>query len=140
MAAAIAFFVALEAGAGDAFCRLGLFAAFWRGALIPVLRIVTVVYVATKSVNATEPGANANKGSAIKPFRAVVAGGSAIIRSVIIVSVWAVWGCSNGDGDLSRSLGGGHCEAKSGKSDKQQNLESAHSCTSLLSVEDSKNG
>jgi len=68
----------------------------WRGcflaipghwALITLLWVVTVVYVTTEVTVAVIPLASTDEDTAVEPFRAVVARGSTVIRTVVIVTV-----------------------------------------------------
>ena len=111
VAASIARLVALEVRAIDALGLLGFLAAFWRWAIIAVLRMETVVHVALEFVGAMKPRASANEGFATKPFRTVVAGRSTVIRSDVIVTVRAIRSHADDDVDLSLCFGSGSRDA-----------------------------
>src|SRR5208283_207609 len=112
VAASIARLVALEMRAIDALGRLSFLAAFWCRAIIAVLRMETVIHVALEFVGAMKPRASANEDFATKPFRAVVAGGSTVIRSDVIVTVGAIRSHADDDVDLSLCFGSGSRDAE----------------------------
>jgi len=114
VAPSIARFVSLEVRTIVSLRRLGLFATFWRGPVIAVLRMETVIHVALEVVGAMKPRANANENVPVKPLRTVVAGGSAAVRSRVIVTIGTI-GCYF-DTDLGVCSGGGSHEAGSGDS------------------------
>ena len=58
-------------------------------AMISMTWIVPIIYVSIKTMRTMEPRAGANKDSARKPVRSVVAIGSAIIRRVVEISIRA---------------------------------------------------
>jgi hypothetical protein len=72
--------------------------------VVSVVRIETVVDVSVETTRAMEPGASANKESADKPVRAVVAVRSAVVRFVIKVPI----GAHGRDSNADRDLGGTH--------------------------------
>jgi hypothetical protein len=49
VAASIALFISLEVGGIDTLGRFGSFAAVWHRAVIAVIRMVSVIYLAAKS-------------------------------------------------------------------------------------------
>jgi hypothetical protein len=63
-----------------------------------------------------KPRASADESVPIKPLRAVVAGGSAAIRSDIIVTIGTVRGYADFDGDLSLCFRSDSDEANSSHS------------------------
>jgi len=85
--AAIPHFIPFEMRAVDALCRLGFLPALRQRALIAVLRMETVIYMALELISAMKPRAGANENIAGKPFRAVVAGGRTVIRRDVIVTI-----------------------------------------------------
>src|ERR1700733_14562332 len=110
MAASVAHFISFEVGGffGSLF-GFAFVANFWSGALISVLRIEAVIYVAREMFVAVKPGAPADEDSASKPFWSVVAVGCASVRRVVIVAIGAVGGDSDVDCDLSfRVWSAGH--------------------------------
>jgi len=107
VATSITRLVPLEVRAIDALGGLGFLAAFWRWTIIAVLGMETVIHVAAEFVVAMKPRARANENLAVKPFRAVVAGRSTIIRSDVIVTVRTIRSRANDDADLSFCFGGG---------------------------------
>ena len=72
----------------------------------------TVIYMARELLGAMKPRASANEDASGEPFRAVVACGSTIIRSDVIVTVRAVRGNADLDADLRLCVGWGSCEAE----------------------------
>jgi hypothetical protein len=114
VATAVPGFVSFEVGAIDALGRFGFLATLWHRAFITVLRMEAVVYVALKLVSAMKPRASANEAVAIEPFRAIVAGGSAVIRGGIVVTIRTLWSYSNLNADLGIRLGSGRYEADGG--------------------------
>ncbi len=90
VAAAIAHFIAVEIGSGDASRRFGAFADFRHGSSIPVVRMEMVIYVAVEMLIAVEPGAHTDKDTVVEPFGAIVAGGGTGVRGDIVVAVGAI--------------------------------------------------
>jgi hypothetical protein len=76
----------------------------------------TIIDVALEVTSAMKPLASANETVPVKPFWTVVASGSTVIRSAIIVTIGTVRSYADGDADLSLSFGGGNREADSGDS------------------------
>jgi hypothetical protein len=114
-------------------------------AVIPVMGIEAVVYVAVKAMRSVKPGAGPDKDPAYKPVRPVVAVGGAVIRSIVKVSVGADWRHANvnADANLSRrhcrdSRG---CEATEGncKSRERKDFDFDHNF-SLIRLEDEGEG
>ena len=70
------------------------------GAMVAVVGIVVIIHIAMKAVRSSEPGASANKDTAGKPFRTIVAIGSAIVGGVIVIAVGANRGRTNANRDL----------------------------------------
>ena len=77
----------------------------WAG--IAVFGMKTIVYMTPEVVRAMKPLASANENAACKPFRAVVAVGSTIIWSDVIVAVGTIWCNSNLHCNLSRRFWSG---------------------------------
>jgi hypothetical protein len=76
-------------------------------ALIAMLGMEMVIYMAAEIFSAMKPRANANEDPVIKPLRAVVADRSAVIGCDVIVAIGAVRRGSNLDSHLSlRGRGG----------------------------------
>jgi hypothetical protein len=109
VAAAVAHFITFEVrNLIDAPVRLGFLAALRSGAAVAVVRMVTVVYVALKIFRAVKPRARADKGAAGKPFRTVIAVGSAAIRSGVVITVGTFRSDSDFEPDfLRRPFGSG---------------------------------
>jgi hypothetical protein len=93
-----------------------------------MVRMIMIVDVALEVVGAMKPWASADEDTARKPFRAVVAIGSAAIGRSVVVTVGAVRSGSNvdADADLGFHSGSGHHEANSRKSGYRKAFESAH--------------
>jgi hypothetical protein len=113
VAASIPHFVAMEVGAIDTLGRLRFFTTSGHGALIAVFRVKTVIYVAPKIGGSMKPRANPNKDAVVKPFGTIVAGGSAGIRSHIVVAIGTLRSDSYVDADLCLRRGGSQSEADS---------------------------
>jgi hypothetical protein len=116
VATSISHFVSFEVRTIDTLCRLGFLASFWQWALIAVLRMETVIYVALEIASAMKPRTGANKDVPAKPFWTVVARRGTVIRSDIIVTIGTFRGYSDGDADLSLCFGGDSDEADSSHS------------------------
>ena len=116
VATSVPHFVSFEMRSADAFCRLGFLATLWQLALVTVLRVEAVVYVALEFTGAMKPGASANEDVPVKPLRTVVACWGAIIRSNVVVTIRTFRSYSNVDADLSLRLWGGSGEADSSNS------------------------
>jgi len=92
-------------------------------AMISMTWIVPVIYVSIKTMRTMEPRAGANKDSARKPVRSVVAIGSAIIRRVVEISVRTYRRNADANGNLGCMSFGGFRRAThqaNGESDKSQ--------------------
>ena len=76
--------------------------AFRERTVVAVARVEAIVHMAVEAVMAVEPGASTDEDSADEPIRAVVAVRRAVIRSIVEVSVWALWS----DADVDSNLGG----------------------------------
>jgi hypothetical protein len=91
--------------------RLGFVATVWLWAIIAVLRMETVIYVASEVVSAMKPRANANEDATGKPFRAVITVGGAVVWSDVIVTVGTFRRDSDVDAYLSLCFGSSCREA-----------------------------
>jgi hypothetical protein len=69
--------------------RVGVITVIWRWAAISVMDIEMVVHVTAKVSRAVKPRAGTNEEATVEPLRAVVAVGSAGIRSEVIVAIRA---------------------------------------------------
>jgi hypothetical protein len=107
VATSIPLFVSFEVGTIDTLRWLRLLTTLWLWALIAVLWIETVVYLAPELVIAMKPRSGANEYVPAKPFWTVVARRRTVIRSDVIVTVGAFRGYPDVDADLSLRLGGG---------------------------------
>src|ERR1700733_7005911 len=72
-------------------------------AVIPVVRIVAVVHVAVKAARTVKPGAGPDEDPSYPPVGPVVAVGSAVVRSIVKISVGADRRHSNIDADVNLS-------------------------------------
>jgi hypothetical protein len=111
MAVSIAHFVAFEMLSVD--MPVGFFTHFRRRTLVAVVRMETVVYVAPESLGAMKPRADADEDAVVKPLGAIVAVRGTGIRSNVIVTVGAIRGNTDVDGDLGFCFGGGGGETES---------------------------
>jgi len=93
----------------DPLCRIRFFAACRRRTLIAVFRMVMVIYVAAEIGRAMKPRADANENASHKPFRTIIAVGSASVRWNIIITVRTVRSRPDFHGDLSLGVGGSDC-------------------------------
>jgi hypothetical protein len=82
-------------------------------ALITVLWMEPVIYVALELVSAVKPRASANEDVTVKPFRTVIARGRTVVRSDVIVTIGTFGSYSDVDADLSFCFGDGSGEADS---------------------------
>jgi len=73
--------------------------------VITVMRVVAVINMAEEPTRTVEPGSSSQKHSADKPVRPVIAVRSAVVRSIVEVSVGAYGGCPyvDANGNLRRS-------------------------------------
>jgi len=107
VAMSIAHFVSFEVRSIYTPCLLRFLTHSWHCALVAVVRMKMVIYVATEVGRTMKPWASANKYTPHKPFRTVVSGGSTGIRSDVIVTIRTVGGYSDFDGDLGLCFRGG---------------------------------
>src|ERR1700691_231047 len=106
MAASIACFIAFELrGLSAPRCRF--LAHLGRCAVVTVMRIEGVIYIALEVIRTMKPRASADEDAASEPFRAIVTVGNAAIGSVIIVAVGTIRGYADFDADLGPCLGWG---------------------------------
>jgi hypothetical protein len=88
VAASIAHFVSLEVGyLIETLSRIGFLATGWPWAVIAMLRMETVIYVAVEAFRTMKPWARANENPTGKPLRAVIAVWGAVVRRGIIVTI-----------------------------------------------------
>ena len=83
---------------------IGVLAAFGQRPAIAEPRIIIVIDIPVETLPAVEPGAGADKHSADKPLRAVIANRRAGIGRVVVVTIRADRGCSNLDIDAHLRL------------------------------------
>ena len=75
--------------------------------VIAMLRVVVVIYVTVEVIGAVKPGTRPDEDTAAEPLRAVVAVGSAVVGSDVVVAVRTYRSRADADADLSlRSRGG----------------------------------
>jgi len=122
----------MEVTGVDTLRRIEFFTALRHRALVAVFRMEMVIDVAAEIASAMEPWAGADKNISTKPLRAVIAGGSTVVGSDVVIAVWAIRGGSDFHGDLSLSLWGGNREADSGGSGYKQNCKSTLRARLLL--------
>ena len=101
MAMPVMRFIAVKVGGRMLPSCFNFVAGVRRRALVAVLGMVMVVYVAVEVGRTMEPGTGAYKGTASKPFRAVISVRRASIRSGFVISVRAIGSNSDIDVDLS---------------------------------------
>src|ERR1700676_3269334 len=91
--------------------------------VITVMRVVAVINMAGEPTRTVEPGSSSEKHSADKPVRPVIAVRSAVVRSVVEVSVGAHGGCPYvyANGNLRRSRLRAHQQC-SGENRESKNL------------------
>ena len=129
VAAAIAHFISLEVCHFiDMLGRLGFIATVWHGAFVAVIGMKTVVDVASEVSGTVKPRTSANEYTTRKPFRPVVAIGSAGIGRNVVVTVGAVGSGPNVDAyaDLSLHFGSAYCEADSSNSSYREIFKFLH--------------
>jgi hypothetical protein len=80
----------------------GLVSTSRKWTTVAVMWIEAVINVAMEVVGAMEPGAGSDEDAAAEPLGPVVAVGSAAVRGVIEVAIWANRRCPDVDGDLGR--------------------------------------
>jgi hypothetical protein len=94
------------------------------------LNIETAIYMTAKVCRAVKPGAGPKEDTTHKPFRAVVAIGSAGIRGIVIVPVRASGFGSDVDADLSLHFGSGHEVNSSNSSRENKTFKAIHDSSS----------
>ena len=112
--ASIAHFVAFEVlNLIETLSRFSFLATSRLGAVISMLRMETVIYVAVEAGRAVKPRASADEDAATKPLRAVVAVGGALVGRGVIVTIGTFRRGSDFDAYLSLCFGSGSHEADS---------------------------
>jgi len=110
--APIAHFVSFEVlNLIEMLIRVGFLTASWLGAVIAVLRMEMVIYVAVEACRAVKPRASADEDATGKPLGAVVAVGGAIVGRDVIVTVRTFRRDADVDLYLSLRFGSGHGKA-----------------------------
>jgi hypothetical protein len=120
VATPIPLFVSFEMVFVDTLGWLGFLATVWPCALVALLWIETVIYLAAELALAMKPRAGANEDVPSKPFWAIVATGGTVIRSDVIIAVGTFRGYSDFDADLSLRSGGACYKATPSKSSDHQ--------------------
>jgi len=117
VAASITHFIASEVGNRTGTpCWLRPVATVRHRAPIATLNIVVVIYMTAKLGMAMKPRASTNEDTAGKPFGAVIAVGSAGVRSVVIVAVGAYGSRSDTNDNLSFHFRSGRRQTSSSNS------------------------
>jgi hypothetical protein len=133
MAAPITHFIPFEIGSIlGMLCGFGFLATLWRCTLIAVLRMVTVIYVATEVLATMKPWTGTDEDTTVKPLRPIVARGSAAIGRGVIIPIGTFRGDSNVNADLSLYFGSGHREADCSDNGECKISKSVHWFSSLL--------
>jgi hypothetical protein len=133
VAVPIANFISLEVGnLIDTLGRLGFFATRWLWAVIAVFGMKAVIHVAAEVFLAMEPRASTDEEATRKPLRAVVAVGSTVIGSGVIVAVGTIGRNSNLHSNLSRYFGSGNHQEASSDSRQHSEPKSSHKSSSFL--------
>lgn len=70
-----------------------------------MLRVKTVIHIATEAAGAVKPWAGAYKDASVKPFGTVVAGGGAAIGCLVVIAVGALGRNTYADRNLSLCCG-----------------------------------
>jgi hypothetical protein len=110
--ASIAHFVAFEVlNLIETLIRIRFLAAGWLWAVIAVLGMEVVIYVAVEACRAMKPRASANEDAAGKPFGAVIAVGCAIVGRDVVIAIGTFRRCSDFNGYLSLCFGSSYREA-----------------------------
>jgi hypothetical protein len=81
-----------------------------------MLWMETVIHIALEVVSAMKPWASAHEDFPAKPLWAVVASGSTVIRSGVIVTIGTIRGYADLDADLTFCFGSGSRETDSSNS------------------------
>jgi hypothetical protein len=118
----------------DRLRRLGSVANPRHWTFIAVVRMKMVVHVALERVRTMKPRASTDEDTTRKPFWAVVAVRSTAIRSGVIVTVRAVRGDTNVDGDLSLYLRSGRRKEQPSNSREREIPKPVHNVSSILTL------
>jgi hypothetical protein len=133
VAASVAHFVSFEVGnLVNALSRLRFVTTVWHWAVIAMLRMEAVVYVAVKIPGSMKPRASTNEDAARKPLWAVVAIRSAVVRWDVIITVGANRRDSDANVHLSLCVRSGYGQPDSSNRDQRKKLKSIHS--SILTI------
>jgi len=125
--AAIANFIAFEMrNLIRTIVGLGFIATIRLRAYITVFRMEAIIHVAAEVIRTMEPRASSNKDPARKPFWPVVAIGSAIIRSGIVIAIGTCRCNADFYGNLSSSFRSGCHHQATCKCRHYNTLESVH--------------
>jgi hypothetical protein len=111
VAASISLFVSFEMGLINSPRRLGLLAAAWYWALVAMLWMEGVIYVAMEVAWAMKPRASTYEDTPSKPFWTVVASGSTAIRGDVVITIGTFRRDTDVDADLGSSFRDDYREA-----------------------------
>jgi hypothetical protein len=134
VATSIAFFVSFEVGAIDPLCRLGFLATVWLGALVALLWVEAVIYVASELGLPMKPRAGADEDIPSKPLRPVIARRRTVIRSDVIVTIGALRSYPDLNADLSLRFWKGCREADCSNRSYHQKSKSTHKLPPYISI------
>jgi len=95
-------------------------------AVIAVLGMEVVIYVAVEVIRAMKPGTSTDEDTTTKPLRAVVAVGSAVVGWGFVVAVRAHRSRADVDADLSLRFRCRDCKTESSHCSCCKKLESVH--------------
>jgi hypothetical protein len=96
MTATVTLFISLESSRRSATAS-GPLAVLWYAAIVAMLRVEVVVYMAMKVIGTVEPRSGANEDASAKPLWAIVSIGGAAVGSVVIVAVGTCRGNPDAD-------------------------------------------
>lgn len=111
VAAPITHFVAAEMGV---LVIDGVFSALRSCAMVAVMHVEAIIYVAAEVATTVEPGTSSYEDSAVEPLGSVIAVGGALVGCVVIVSVGAYRRRPDLDRDLCVGAGSWQHEKQSG--------------------------
>ena len=110
----------------------GVLTPGWDRALVSVVGMKMIVDVAVKTLRPVKPGADANEYAAGEPLGAVVAVGSSVVGSDVIVAVRTFRRGPHFDGNLRLGFGRAYGETECSHSCQQQEREFLHICNGPL--------
>jgi hypothetical protein len=119
VASPVALLISLEMP-GRSASASGAFVIFRYAAIVAVLRIEAIIYMAMKVIGTTKPRTDAYEGASAKPLWAIVSIGRAAIGSVVIVAVGTCGGNPDADTQLGLCPGSACCNANGGNCGKHE--------------------